>query len=91
MRFYGVKPSTLAYKINIVGLFVTFVSLRFVLVVWLIAYLVYKGRTIPFCHFLLGMIGLLGFIAVNMILLLRLFKTELSIFSKRNRDHTNRT
>lgn len=89
MRFYGVKPTTLAYKINIAGLFVTFVSLRFVLLVWLSAYFVRKGRTMPLAHFLLGIIGLLGLITVNMILFLRLFKTELSLFSKGNRNHTN--
>lgn len=89
MRFHGVKPSTLAYKINIAGLFVTFITLRFVLLIWLSAYFVHKGRTIPWSHYLLGITGLLCLMVVNMILFLRLFKTEFSIFSKRNKGHTN--
>ena len=89
MRFNGVNPSTLAYKSNIAGLFVTFIALRFVLLVWLSAYFIHKGRTIPLSHYLLGITGLLGLMVVNIILFLRLFKTEFSIFSKRKKGHTN--
>lgn len=89
MRFIGVKPCTLAYKMNLVRMFVTFVALRCVLLVWLSAYFVHKGRTIPLSHYLLGIIGFFGLIVVNMILFLRLYKTEFRMLSKRNRNHTN--
>lgn len=89
MRSHGVKPSTLAYKMNIAGLFVTFITLRFVFLIWLSVYFVHKGRTIPWSHYLLGITGFLSLMVVNMILFLRLFKTELSIFSKQKKGHTN--
>lgn len=81
MRFKGVKPSTLAYKMNLAGLFVTFVVLRFVLLVWLIVYFIQKGRTIPLLHYVLGTVGMFGLIVVNTILFLRLFRNEFSMFS----------
>ena len=89
MRFHGGNHSQFAYKINLVALFVTFIALRFVFLGWLTGYFVYIRQMVHLSHFLLGAFGFIALIVINMILFIRLLKTEFLTKKLRSKDHRN--
>lgn len=89
MRFHGGNHSQLAYKINLVALFVTFVALRLIFLIWLTVYFVFKRQMMYLPSFLLGIFGFLVLIVINLILFARLWRTEFKVRKPRNKDHIN--
>ena len=91
MRFHGGNHSQLAYNINLGALFVTFAALRFIFLFWLTGYFASKVMELMhFSHFLLGIFGFFVLIVINLILFVRLWRTEFVARKPRKKtDHRN--
>lgn len=84
MRFHGISRSQFTYRLNLVALFGTYIALRFVLLVLLMAYFVYFRHKTYFSYFVLGFSGYVVLIVINLILFFRLWKTEFAVKTTMN-------
>lgn len=89
MRFHGWNSSHLAYKLNCGVLFITFISLRFIFLLCLSAYFIFKRQKMPLSHFLIGTFGFAALIIINLILFPRLWRSEFVIKKSQSNGHMN--
>lgn len=89
MRFHGWNSSHLAYKLNCGVLFITFIALRFIFLLCLSAYFIFKRQKMPLSHFLIGTFGFAALIIINLILFPRLWRSEFVIKKSQSNGHMN--
>ena len=89
MRFHGWNSSHLAYKLNRGVLFITFIALRFIFLLCLSAYFIFKRQKMPLSHFLIGTFGFTALIIINLILFPLLWRSEFVIKKSQSNGHMN--
>ncbi|XP_068695141.1 TLC domain-containing protein 2-like isoform X1 [Montipora foliosa] len=89
MRFHGIERSQFVYKLNLVALFGTYIALRFVFLVWCTALYVREGHKTYLPYFLVGVIGYVALIVINVTLFSQLWKMEFMVKTPRNGDCCN--